>query len=114
MGVLTPQNRAAEFREALEKHAMVADGAMATMLYGRGVFANRCIDELNLSLPALVRDVHREYIQAGAEILETNTFGANRIRLGAFGFAPKCARSIGLGCGLPARPPASRPSWRAR
>lgn len=89
MGVLTPQNRAAEFREALEKHAMVADGAMATMLYGRGVFANRCIDELNLSLPALVRDVHREYIQAGAEILETNTFGANRIRLGAFGFAPK-------------------------
>ncbi len=68
---------------------MVADGAMGTALYAKGVFINRCFDELNLSLPALVRDVHQEYIKAGAEILETNTFGANRKRLGAFGFAEK-------------------------
>ena len=68
---------------------MVADGAMGTALYAKGVFINRCYDELNLSLPALVRDVHQEYIRAGAEILETNTFGANRKRLGAFGFAEK-------------------------
>jgi len=67
----------------------VADGAMGTALYAKGVFINRCYDELNLSLPALVRDVHQEYVKAGAEILETNTFGANRKRLAAFGFADK-------------------------
>ncbi len=83
------QTRAAEFREALEKRVLVADGAMGTALYSKGVFINRCYDELNLSLPALVRDVHQEYVKAGAEILETNTFGANRKRLGAFGFAEK-------------------------
>jgi len=52
-------------------------------------FFNRCYDELNLSLPAIVRDVHQEFIKAGAEIIETNTFGANRKRLGAFGFSEK-------------------------
>ena len=50
---------------------------------------NRCYDELNLSLPAMVRDVHQEYVRAGAEIIETNTFGANRKRLASFGFAEK-------------------------
>src|SRR5580700_3950665 len=59
------------------------------LLYAKGVFINRCYDELNLSLPALVRDVHQEYAKAGSEILETNTFGANRKRLAAFGFAEK-------------------------
>src|ERR1700735_5229017 len=83
------QTRAAEFREALDKRILVADGAMGTALYAKGVFINRCFDELNLSLPALVRDVHQEYVKAGAEIIETNTFGANRKRLGAFGFSEK-------------------------
>jgi methionine synthase I (cobalamin-dependent)/5,10-methylenetetrahydrofolate reductase len=83
------QTRAAEFREGLGKRILVADGAMGTALYAKGVFINRCYDELNLSLPALVRDVHQEYVKAGAEILETNTFGANRKRLAAFGFADK-------------------------
>jgi len=82
-------NRAAEFRELLGKRVLVADGAMGTSLYAKGVFINRCYDELNLSLPALVRDVHQEYVKAGAEILETNTFGANRKRLAAFGFGEK-------------------------
>ncbi|MBV8845810.1 MAG: bifunctional homocysteine S-methyltransferase/methylenetetrahydrofolate reductase [Bryobacterales bacterium] len=89
MALIAPQTRAAEFRETIEKRILVADGAMGTMLYAKGAFINRCFDELNLSLPALVRDVHQEYIRAGAEILETNTFGANRKRLGAFGFAEK-------------------------
>ncbi len=81
--------RAAEFREHLARRAMVADGAMGTMLYSRGVFINRCYDELNLSAAEMVRQIHQEYVKAGAEILETNTFGANRARLGAFGVAEK-------------------------
>jgi len=59
------------------------------MLYGKGVFINRCFDELNLSSPQMVKEVHQEYVKAGAEILETNTFGGNRIRLTAFGFGEK-------------------------
>jgi homocysteine S-methyltransferase len=59
------------------------------MLYSRGVFINRCFDELNLSAPDTVRQIHQEYSRAGAEILETNTFGATRHRLAAFGFAEK-------------------------
>lgn len=62
---------------------------MGTMLYGKGVFINRCFDELNLSAPSMVQEIHQEYVKAGAEILETNTFGANRLRLGAFGLAEK-------------------------
>jgi len=89
MGVSSSPTRSAEFREALANRVLVADGAMGTVLYQKGVFINRCYDELNLSLPAMVRDVHQEYIKAGAEILETNTFGANRKRLGAYGFAEK-------------------------
>lgn len=83
------KSRANEFREAVLRRALVADGAMGTMLYARGVFINRCYDELNLSTPDLVRGIHQEYVKAGAEILETNTFGANRLRLAAFGIAEK-------------------------
>src|SRR5436305_9208796 len=68
---------------------MVADGAMGTMLYSRGVFINRCFDELNLSAADLVRQIHQDYVKAGAEILETNTFGASRPRLAAFGLTEK-------------------------
>ncbi len=81
--------RAAEFRELLERRALIADGAMGTMLYSKGVFINRCFDELNLSNPGLVGEIHREYVRHGAEILETNTFGANRLKLGGFGLADK-------------------------
>jgi homocysteine S-methyltransferase len=82
---MTEPNRALEFRDLLDKRAIVADGAMGTMLYAQGVFINRCYDELNLSAPALVREIHEQYVQAGAEILETNTFGANRMRLAGYG-----------------------------
>ena len=68
---------------------MLADGAMGTVLYARGVFVNRCYDELNLSDPNLILSVHEEYLQAGAEILETNTFGANRFRLTRHGLNGK-------------------------
>lgn len=82
-------SRAAEFRELLPQRVFVADGAMGTMLYSKGVFINRCFDELNVSQPNLVKEVHQEYVKVGAEILETNTFGASRPRLAAFGLAEK-------------------------
>jgi methionine synthase / methylenetetrahydrofolate reductase(NADPH) len=82
-------NRAGEFRDQLSRRVLVADGAMGTMLYSRGVFINRSFDELSLSQPDLVRQIHQEYVKAGAEILETNTFGGNRPRLAAFGIAEK-------------------------
>ena len=67
------------------------DGAMGTMLYARGVFINVCYDELNLKAPELVGDIHRAYVKAGAEILETNTFGANPVKLGHYGLAEETA-----------------------
>src|SRR5690606_15638493 len=60
-------------------------GAMVPMLYSRGVYINRCYDELNLRDSDLVRDVHRSYVKAGAEILETNSYGANRVKLARYG-----------------------------
>jgi homocysteine S-methyltransferase len=68
---------------------VLSDGAMGTVLYARGIFINRCYDELNLSDPGLILSVHEEYLQAGAELLETNTFGANRFRLARHGLAGK-------------------------
>ena len=82
-------SKAKEFRARLGGQVLVADGAMGTVLYSKGIFINRCFDELNLSSPALVKETHQEYVKAGAEILETNTFGANRARLATFGFAEK-------------------------
>ena len=67
------------------QQVVVFDGAMGTQLYAKGVFINQCYDELNLRAPDLVRDVHRAYVDAGAEVIETNTFGANRIKLSQFG-----------------------------
>jgi homocysteine S-methyltransferase len=65
----------------------VTDGAMGTMLYARGMFLNVCYDELNLRQPDLIRDIHRAYIRAGAELIETNTFGANPLKLADCGLA---------------------------
>jgi methionine synthase / methylenetetrahydrofolate reductase(NADPH) len=70
---------------------VVFDGAMGTMLYARGVFINQCYDELNVRSPALVRGVHDEYVQAGAEVLETNSFGANRAKLAQYGLESQVA-----------------------
>jgi methionine synthase I (cobalamin-dependent)/5,10-methylenetetrahydrofolate reductase len=67
--------------ERLKHSPVLCDGAMGTLLYAKGIFINRCYDELNLSQPELIRAVHHDYLQAGAEIIETNTFGANSFRL---------------------------------
>jgi methionine synthase I (cobalamin-dependent)/5,10-methylenetetrahydrofolate reductase len=73
-------------RDLITDHQVhVLDGAMGTMLYSRGVFVNVCYDELTLKQPALVQEVHELYVRAGAEILETNTFGANPVKLSGFG-----------------------------
>jgi len=68
---------------------VLCDGAMGTMLYSCGVFINRCYDELNVTQPETVRSVHQQYLQAGAEVIETNTFGANSFRLERFGLREK-------------------------
>ena len=60
---------------------IVFDGAMGTMLYSKGVFINQCYDELNVRSPDLVRDIHKQYVDAGADVIETNSFGANRLKL---------------------------------
>src|SRR5258705_12875112 len=62
---------------------------MGTMLYAKGIFINKSFDALNVTQPDLVAEVHQEYVRAGADVIETNTFGANRIRLGAFGLADR-------------------------
>ena len=77
------------FLEALEDRVLVCDGAMGTMLYAKGIFINKSFDALNVTQPDLVAEVHQEYVRAGADIIETNTFGANRIKLGSFGIADK-------------------------
>ena len=77
------------FAEIFADRPVLADGAMGTLLNARGVFTNRSYDELNLSDPNLILGIHEEYLQAGAEILETNTFGANRFRLTRHGLGAK-------------------------
>jgi methionine synthase / methylenetetrahydrofolate reductase(NADPH) len=75
-----------DFRELIaDGRPHLFDGAMGTMLYSRGVYINRCYDELSLREPDLVRDVHRAYLRAGAEVLETNSYGANRVKLARYG-----------------------------
>ncbi len=72
--------------EQLSLGTILADGAMGTMLHARGVGFDKCFDELNLTNPAAVADIHREYIEAGAQLIITNTFGANRYKLKKHGF----------------------------
>lgn len=75
--------------DRLKQTPVIFDGAMGTMLYQRGVFLNTCYDELSLTQPDMVSQIHQEYVDAGAEVIETNTFGANRIKLQAFGLADR-------------------------
>jgi len=77
------------FLEALSAAPLLFDGAMGSLLYERGVFFTRSFDELNLSQPELIEKVHREYADAGADVLETNTFGATRSQLARHGHADK-------------------------
>lgn len=89
------------FRERLKDNRLiVCDGAMGTMFYQRGVFINKNFDQLNLAQPELVKDLHREYIVAGAEIIETNTFGANPVKLKAHGLAEQVEQINRVGAEL--------------
>ncbi len=77
------------FLSQILEHPLVFDGAMGSMIYQRGVFLNACYDEISTSQPNLISEIHRDYVAAGADVIETNTFGANRIRLAEFGLAEK-------------------------
>lgn len=79
------------FLETLKERVVLMDGGMGMELYSRGFFVNRCYDELNLSSPGTIEEIHRAFAKSGAEILRTNTFGANRITLGAHGFTEQVA-----------------------
>ena len=79
----------APFLEELDRRVLVCDGAMGTMLYAKGIFLNKSFDELNLTQPDLVAEVHQQYVRAGADIIETNTFGANKVKLGAFNLSER-------------------------
>ena len=72
---------AGDFLTRLKQSPVLCDGATGTLLYAKGIFINRCYDELNVSQPDLIRELHHEYMQAGAEIIESNTFGGNSFRL---------------------------------
>jgi len=75
--------------EKLEERPLVFDGAIGTVLYSKGVFINRCFEEICLTEPQLISQIHRDYVAAGADVIETNTFGANRVKLKNFGLAGK-------------------------
>jgi homocysteine S-methyltransferase len=78
-----------EFARRIARHPLLLDGAMGTMLYERGLFLNRCFDEVSISQPEIVSDIHLQYVKAGAELIETNTFGANGLKLKGYGLDSK-------------------------
>lgn len=97
---VSPAPLAAEIGRLFDGGTVLCDGAMGTMLYSCGVFINRCYDELNVTEPELVRSVHNQYLLAGAQIIETNTFGANAIRLEHFGLRDRVAEFNRAGVAL--------------
>jgi homocysteine S-methyltransferase len=100
------------FLDALNQRVLVCDGAMGTQLYARGIFLNRCFDELNLTQPDLVAEIHHDYVRAGADVLETNTFGANQFKLSTFGLGDK-VRLINVQGARIARHAARENAWVA-
>ncbi len=77
------------FKEYIKDNLILFDGAIGTELYNKGIFINSCYDELNLSRPGLIKEIHQAYVEAGAEVIETNTFGANRLKLQKHGLEDK-------------------------
>jgi len=108
--VRTSSRRGTLLLDRLREAVVVADGAMGTALYGRGVFINQSFDALCLSRPDLIAEVHREYLSAGAELLETNSFGANRARLAGHGLEEQ-VREINAAAVRLAREAAGDDAW---
>ena len=77
------------FLDFLKDNLILFDGAMGTELYNKGVFINSCYDELNLTRPKLIKEIHQSYVDAGADVIETNTYGANRLKLQKHGLEDK-------------------------
>jgi methionine synthase / methylenetetrahydrofolate reductase(NADPH) len=92
-----------KFLELLSSQTLLADGAMGTMLHARGVGFDKCFDELNVTNPAAVAEIHREYIEAGAQLIITNTFGANRFKLSKHGLQEDVKEINHKGVGLAKR-----------
>lgn len=80
--------------------AILFDGAMGTMIYDKGIYINQCFDNLNLTQPRMIEEIHAEYVKAGCDVLETNTFGANRINLAKYALADKVREINIAGAGL--------------
>ncbi len=87
-----PTTPRARFHERLARAPLLADGAMGTLLFSRGIPQRASLDELATTRPDLIGAIHREYLEAGADLIETATFGANRLRLAAFGLADRAHR----------------------
>jgi methionine synthase / methylenetetrahydrofolate reductase(NADPH) len=93
-----------QFLLSAQQKGLLFDGAIGTQLYARGIFLNQCFEQINLTQPALVKQIHREYIEAGAQVITTNTFGGNQMKLAKHGLenetentnraAVKLARSV--------------------
>ncbi len=77
------------FLDLIKRKVVLFDGGMGTELYRRGIYINRCFEETNITAPELVKQIHNEYINSGAEVIETNTFGANRFKLKRFNLQEK-------------------------
>jgi len=85
MRAMASQRPAAPFSEAAKRSILVLDGAMGSLLYERGVFVTQNFEQLNVARPDIVKKIHADYLAAGAQVIETNTFGANRFRLERYG-----------------------------
>ncbi|NCG21722.1 MAG: bifunctional homocysteine S-methyltransferase/methylenetetrahydrofolate reductase, partial [Rhodobacterales bacterium] len=81
----TPADRSADFRRSIQKGVVLFDGAMGTEIYRRGVFINRAFEQLNLNGGEMISAIHKAYVKSGAEVITTNSFGANRPRMREFG-----------------------------
>jgi methionine synthase / methylenetetrahydrofolate reductase(NADPH) len=97
----------------LKTSPLLCDGAMGTLLYAKGIFINRCYDQLNLSEPDLIRGIHQDYLRAGAEMIETNTFGGNSFRLARYGLSDKVREINSAGARLAKECAKSFDAWVA-
>jgi homocysteine S-methyltransferase len=100
------------FLDEVNDRVLVCDGAMGTVLYSKGVFVNRCFESLNLTQADLVAEVHLGYVRAGADVVETNTFGANRVKLASFGLADQVG-AVNVAGARVARHAAREQAWVA-